>query len=127
MSTYFACENVFTKQLIELLLIHSAEKPHITFCHWHLNGLMAHNFIKVSLLETLAVTNDYDIICCSEKFLDSSIKNDDDRISIPEYNLFRADHPRNIKRGDVRIITRTTFLLPRKMICVSCMNVLSLN
>ena len=43
MSTHFACENVFTKQLIELLLIlcgdveqnpgPEKEKSHITFCH----------------------------------------------------------------------------------------------
>ena len=43
MSTHFACENVFTKQLIELLLILSGyveqnpgpekEKSHINFCH----------------------------------------------------------------------------------------------
>ena len=59
------------------------EKSHKTFCHWNLNGLMAHNFIEVSLLKTLAITNNYDIICLTEKFLDSSVENDDDRISIP--------------------------------------------
>ena len=64
---------------------------------------MAHNFIKVSLLRTLAVTNDYYIICLTETFLDSSIDNDDDRISIPGYNLLRADHPSNTKRGGVCI------------------------
>ena len=60
---------------------------------------MVHNFIKVSLLQTLAATNDYDIICLTETFLDSSVENDDDRISIPGYNLLRADHPSNTKRG----------------------------
>ena len=59
---------------------------------------MAHNFIKVSLLHTPAVTNDYDIICLTETFLDPSIDNDDDRISIPGCNLLRADHPSNTKR-----------------------------
>ena len=106
MSTHSACENIFTKQLIELLLILSGdveqnldkEKSHITFCHWKLNGLIAHNFIKVSSLQTLAVTNDYDIIFLTETFLDSSIENDDDRISIPGYNLLRTDHPSNTKR-----------------------------
>ena len=67
MSTHSACENVLTKQLIELLLILSGdveqnpgpekEKSHITFCHWNLNGLMAHNFIKVSLLQTNSCRN----------------------------------------------------------------------
>ena len=107
-STHSACENVFTKQLIELLLIlcgdveqnpgPEKEKSHITFCHWNLNGLMAHNFIKVSLLQTLAVTNDYDIICLTETFLDSSVEYDDDRISIPGYNLLPPDHRSNTER-----------------------------
>ena len=111
MSTHSACENVFTKQLIELLLILSAdveqnpgpekEKFHITFCQWNHNGLMAHKFIKVLLLHSLAVTNDYDVICLTEIFLGSSIDNNDDRISIPGYNLLRADHPSNKKRGGV--------------------------
>ena len=112
-STHSANENVFTKQLIEPLLIISGdfeqnpapekEKSHITFWNWNLNGLMAHNFIKVSLLHTLAVTNDYDIICLIETFLDSSIDNDDDRIPIPGYNLLRTDHSSNTKRGGVCI------------------------
>ena len=72
MSTHSACENVFTKQLIELLLI--------------LSGDVELNFIKVSLLHTLAITNDYDIIYLIETFLDPSIDNDDKRISIPGFN-----------------------------------------
>ena len=62
---------------------------------------MAHNFIKVSLLQTLSITNDYDIICLNETFLDSSI--DKDGTSIPEYNLLHVEHPSNTKRGGVCI------------------------
>ena len=47
-------------------------KNQISFCHLNLNGLAAHNFTKVSLLQALSVTHDYDIICLSETFLDSS-------------------------------------------------------
>ena len=50
-----------------------------------------------------SVTNDYDIICLTETFLDSLIENDDDRISIPGYNILRTDHPCNGKRGGVCI------------------------
>ena len=95
-----ACKNIFTKQLIELLLLFTGdveknpcqtkEKSHITLCHWNLNGLMVHNFIKVSLLQTLALTNDSVIICLTETFLYSSIDDDDDRISIPGYLIFRV-------------------------------------
>ena len=55
------------------------------------------------LIQTrVIVTNDYDIIDLTETFLDSSIDNDD-RMSIPGYNLLRVDHPSNTKRGGVCI------------------------
>ena len=80
-------------------------KSHITFCHWNLNSLMAYNFIKVSLLQTLAVTNDYDIICLTETFPDSSIEIDDDIIFCSLTVLVT-------QREEVFVfITRTTFLL----------------
>ena len=64
---------------------------------------MAHNFIKISLLQTLVITNDYDVIFLTETFLDSSIDYDDNRIFIPGYNLLHIDHPTNTKRGGVCI------------------------
>ena len=35
----------FQKQMC--MNVQREEKSHITFCHWNLYGLMAHNFIKV--------------------------------------------------------------------------------
>ena len=67
-------------------------KNQISFCQWNLNGLAAHNFTKVSLLQALYVTNDHDIICLSETFLDLSISNDDEKNNIKGYNLLRTDH-----------------------------------
>ena len=32
-------------------------------------------------------------------FLDSSFLPDDKRLNLDGYNLFRADHPNNVKRG----------------------------
>ena len=124
-STHFACENVFLKHLTALLLIVSGdvekkpgpeeEKSDITFFQWNLNGLMAHNFVKVSLLQTLAVTTDYDIISLTETFLDSSIDDDDDdRIPIPGYNLLRFDHPSNTKRGGVFIYYKDNLPIIRR-------------
>ena len=66
----------------------------------------------------LSVTHDYDIICLSETFLDSSISNDDERINIKGYNLLRADHPSNKKEGAFVCIIRNTFLLLKEMIYV---------
>ena len=64
-------------------------KRQLSFFHWNLNGLAAHSFIKVSLLQALAVTHNYDIVCLSETFLDSSVSNEDERIRIEGYNFCR--------------------------------------
>ena len=69
------------------------------FCHWNLNGLAAHNFSKVPLLQAIPVSKNYDIICLSETFLDTSIDSSNERITIEGYNLLRGDHPSNKKKG----------------------------
>ena len=56
-----------------------------------LNGLAAHEFSKLSLLEGYINVNDIDIICLSETFLDSSIPIDNNRLSIPGYSMMKAD------------------------------------
>ena len=73
----------------------------LKFCHWNLNGLVAHEFIKLSLLEVYINVNISDIICLSETFLDSSIPTDGNRLNIPGCSMMRADHPSNTKRGGV--------------------------
>ena len=75
----------------------------IKFCHWNLNGLAAHDFIKVPLVEAFITSNIIDTVCLSETFLDSNIPNDDANIKINGYPLLRADHPNDIKRGGVCI------------------------
>ena len=59
----------------------------LKFCHWNLNGLTAHDGIKISLFQAYIIQNNYDIICLSETFLNSSMETNDDRISIDGYNL----------------------------------------
>ena len=44
-----------------------------------------------------------------ETFLNSSIQNDDDRISIDGYNLIRSDHPSDSKRGESVFIIRNIY------------------
>ena len=46
----------------------------LTFCHWNLDGLTAHNSIKILLLQACVTRHNYDIICLSETFLKSSIE-----------------------------------------------------
>ena len=76
-------------------------KSFIKFFHWNLNGLAAHDFVKMLLIEVFIKTHNFDIICLSETFLDSSMDISDTRININGYSLLRADHPSNTKRGGV--------------------------
>ena len=46
-------------------------------------------------------------------YLNASFSNDDDSLEVPGYNLFRADHPSNTKRGGVCIYYRNS--LPLKI------------
>ena len=73
----------------------------IKFCHWNLNGLAAHDFLKVSLIEAFITTHNFDIICLSETFLDSTLSQHDENTMINDYWLLRADHHSYSKRGGV--------------------------
>ena len=75
----------------------------IKFCHWNLNALAAHDFIKVPLIEAFISTHNFDILCLSETFLGSTIDINNENINIDGYFILRADHPSNNKRGDVCI------------------------
>ena len=52
----------------------------LTFYHWNLNGLTAHDSIKISLLQAYITQHNYDAIYLSETFLNSSIDSSDTRI-----------------------------------------------
>ena len=73
----------------------------LSVCHWNLNSLMAHNYSKLTQLKAYTSMYKHDFICLSETYLDSSTP--DSLLEIDGYNLIRADHPDNIKRGGVCI------------------------
>ena len=78
----------------------------LSICHWKLNSICAHNFIKLSLLRTYIFVNKIDTICLSKTYLDylnSSIPSDYYNLELPGYTLACADNPTNIKRGGVCI------------------------
>ena len=79
-------------------------KP-FTSCHWNVNSLTAHNMVKLSSIAAYNI-HKYDFICISETYLDSSVPTDDRDTLINGYNLIRADHPSNNKRGGVCIYYR---------------------
>ena len=94
-----------------LLLCHGDIEPNpgpkklkrssLSICHWNLNILSAHNFSKLTQMKTYISMYKHDFICLSETYLDSSTP--DGLLEIDGYNLVRADHPNNIKRGRVCI------------------------
>ena len=90
----------------------------LTFCHWNLNGLTAHDSIKISLLQAYVTQHNYDIICLSETFPNSSIDSSDTSISVDGCNLIRSEHPSDSKRGSVCIYCKEHVpLIKRDDIC----------
>ena len=94
----------FREGLIQLLIAYIVDieinpgpkmKSQLSFRDKNLNGFSAHNLVKVSVLQALAVTHEYDIINLSETFLDLSISNGNEIIRIEGYNLLWVDHPSN--------------------------------
>ena len=63
-----------------------------TFCHWNLNELTAHDSM-VLLLQAYITQHNYDLICVSENFVNSSIQTINERICIDEHILIEPDHP----------------------------------
>ena len=70
-----------------------------SFCHWNLNSLMAHNYVKPSSLQACNSVYKHDVICLSETYLDNSVSSDESDLNFPGYKLVRADYPGNVKRG----------------------------
>ena len=83
-------------------------------CHWNLNSLTAHNYLKVSLLRVYVAIKKFDVVCLSETYLDSSNLSDDDNFNLPGYNVVRADHPSNTKKGGAWIYFKNS--LPLKVL-----------
>ena len=73
----------------------------LSICHWNLNGISAHDYIKIAQLESFLSVHKFDIICLSETFLNSYHSNNDVRIKLNGYDCIRCDHPNDNKRGGV--------------------------
>ena len=93
------------------------DAKYLSLCHWNLNSIAAHNFAKISTLKAFNTTKNFDFICLSESYLDSTISSDDKNLCLDGYKLIRADHPKNIKQGGVCIYYRET--LPLKIIQIN--------
>lgn len=87
----------------------------IKFCHWNLNGLTAHDITKVSLLQALPLTRDYDVFCLSKTFLIRlfQMKTKELILKVTIRNL-RVDNPSK----KMFYIIRNTVLLLKEIIYV---------
>ena len=53
-----------------------------SICHWKLNSITSHNFIKVSHLMAYNSIHKFDIICLSEMYLNSETLSNDKNLNI---------------------------------------------
>ena len=79
----------------------SNDAKSLSICHWNLNGISTQNYVKLSMIEAYNALYNYDIICISETFLNSSQSDNDSTLKLKGYELIRSDHPSNTKRGGV--------------------------
>ena len=49
-----------------------SKENNLSICHWNLNSITAHNFLKLSQLKAYISTYKHDFICLSETYLGSS-------------------------------------------------------
>ena len=114
-STYFLHVLLLQDGDIETTPWSTKEKfENLSFCHWNVHSLIAHNSTKISHLEAYNATYKHDFVCISETFFDSSVTEGDKNIQLNGYILIRADHPSNKKRGGVCIFYKET--LPARII-----------
>ena len=73
------------------------------------NSILAHN--KLSLQTAYNITYKYDIICASETYLNLSVHSS--KLSIPGYDVIRADHPNDQKRCGVCLYFKENLILRR--------------
>ena len=72
------------------------------------------DFSKISQIIAFLNVHNFDILCLCETFLESSIGDDDPRLQIDGYSLFRSDYPSNSKGGGVCMYYKDHLSLVRR-------------
>ena len=60
-----------------------------------------HNFLKLCQLQAYNSLYNYDFICISETYLDSTVTHNNKNIRLDMYSFIRLDHLSNSKKGGV--------------------------
>ena len=87
------------------------QKSDFSVSYWNVNSLLAHSFAKIDSFIAYNAIHNYDVICFSETFLDSSFTSEDTNLAINGYRLYRADHPSNTKKGGVCIFVKESIAI----------------
>ena len=82
-----------------------------SICHWNLNSITAQNYLKISLLRAYILLHNFDVVCISETYLDSTTALDDENLEIAGYSLSRTDHASNSNRGGVCVYYKNSLAL----------------
>ena len=85
--------------------------------------MAAHDFIKVHLIEAFVRTQNFNILCLSEIFIDSTTDLKVEKININGYYILKAisfnSDPSNSKRGFV-YISNKLYYYSEEMILMQC-------
>ena len=63
-------------------------------------------FENINFFQAYKTINKFDVLCLLQSYLDSSIASNNDHLNIKGYNLYRANHPSNIKSGGLCVYIR---------------------
>ena len=55
-------------------------------CNWNLNIITARNYLKISLLRAYISLHNFNLVCITETYLDSTTVRDDKNLEIAGYN-----------------------------------------
>ena len=85
-----------------------SSKQIFSICHWNLNSISAHNYIKLPFLRAYLSTQRFHVICLSETYLVSDTYHEDANLQIVGYTLIRADHRSNARRDGACLYYRNS-------------------
>ena len=77
------------------------------FWAWNLNSLSAHDYFRVSLINSYNSVYNYDLIGIVETHLDSTA--DESKLALNGYSFLRSNYPQDLKRGGVGPYVKDTF------------------
>ena len=97
--------------LKKTLVLNTTQINHFLFVTEILTVLPHTTILKVSLLRAYISIHNFDVVCISETYLDSTTALDNENLEIAGYNLLRADHPSSSKRGGACVYFKSSLAL----------------